>query len=97
MNKDQLENHIVKNCKTWSSINGVLTYHRISLPVLNADLDTKYARDHFYSKAPDNTKCYYWHTRFANGQGTSFNYIVKRMIKDAEKGIIELSTNTNAN
>tara|TARA_R110001606_G_scaffold303958_1_gene451195 strand:+ start:192 stop:494 length:303 start_codon:yes stop_codon:yes gene_type:complete len=88
MNKDQLENHLVRNCKTWASTDGIRDFHRFSFPIHNSSADTKYSRDHYHSS--DHTKCYYWHTRFANGQGASFNYIVKKILNDSNKGIINL-------
>tara|TARA_R110002049_G_C8709601_1_gene523813 strand:- start:25 stop:309 length:285 start_codon:yes stop_codon:yes gene_type:complete len=94
MNKDKLENFLVKNCKTWASTDGIRDFHRYSFPVINSALDTKYSRDHYHSS--DNTKCYYWHSRFANGQGTSFNYITKKILNDFKKGIIDLKKGSRA-
>ena len=85
--KDNLELYLIRNCKSWKSLDGIRDFHRLSFSLGNAELDTKYSRDHYHSS--DKTKCYYWHSGGAD-IGNSFNYIVKKILNDFKKGIIKL-------
>ena len=89
INKEQLELHLIRNCKITTSIqNPNKSWHTIYIPLDNPKLDTEYQK-RFHNDSIIPSKYYKWHSGGAD-IGNSFNYVVKRILNDFKKGIIKL-------
>ena len=88
--KDNLELYLIRNCKMRTSIeNPNKTWHSIYIPLDNPKLDTEYSKLHFHNDTIIPSKYYKWHSGGAD-IGTSFNFVVKRILNDFKKGIINI-------
>ena len=84
--KDNLELYLIRNCKMRISIeNFNITWSYIYLPLANPKLDTEYQK-RFHNDSIIPSKYYKWHNK-----SYSFNHVVKRILNDFKKGIINIT------
>ena len=95
-NKDNLAVYLIENCKISTSIeNPNKTWHSIYMPLANPKLDTEYQKNYFHVDKNDmengiSSKYYKWYSGGAD-IGQSFKYVVKRILNDFKKGIINIT------